>query len=239
MTNVIEIVVIGSTGSGKSHVLELIDKSLRAEYGHHVQIASHDLSCERGLCSPGEKPRVSDTIFSLRERGTHAAGGSSGSGKVDAGTSAIDAALDNYWQRQLASGAISYEQLAGDIAKLRSRVEQIHKRGEDTSALLYRWDRTGVPAAHVDCGISVVAQEVQPLAAVEGVEFNYASDPLQSAIESAVRMLNDDRDRFHELQDKGFESGKGLLERLATHLDALLALQLKSLAENQLPNRQE
>ncbi|WP_341522988.1 hypothetical protein AABC73_06970 [Pseudomonas sp. G.S.17] len=67
MSKVIEILVIGDVGSGKSHVLELIDKALRAEYGHHVQIASHDLSCERGLGSPGTKPRVSETIFSLRE----------------------------------------------------------------------------------------------------------------------------------------------------------------------------
>lgn len=73
MSKVIEIVVIGGTGTGKSHVLELIDKALRAEYGHHVQIASHDLSCERGLGSPGEKPRVSDTIFSLREQGLDSA----------------------------------------------------------------------------------------------------------------------------------------------------------------------
>lgn len=69
MTKVIEIVVVGATGSGKSQVLELIERALRGEYGHHVQIASHDLSCERGLGSPGEKPRVSDTIFSLREQG--------------------------------------------------------------------------------------------------------------------------------------------------------------------------
>lgn len=69
MSKVIEIVVIGATGSGKSYVLELIDKALRAEYGHHVQIASHDLSCERGLGSPSGKPRVSETIFSLREQG--------------------------------------------------------------------------------------------------------------------------------------------------------------------------
>jgi len=67
VSKVIEILVIGEVGSGKSHVLALIDKALRAEYGHHVQIASHDLSCERGLGSPGTKPRVSETIFSLRE----------------------------------------------------------------------------------------------------------------------------------------------------------------------------
>lgn len=119
MTKVIEIVVIGDTGSGKSHVLELIDKALRAEYGHHVQIASHDLSLERGLGSPGEKPRVSDTIFNLRERGTASGGGqSSGSLKVEVDTSAIDSALEkiealgkDYWRSQIASGSV--EELQG------------------------------------------------------------------------------------------------------------------------------
>lgn len=94
MTKVIEIVVIGGTGSGKSHVLELIDKALRTEYGHHVQIASHDLSLERGLGNPGEKPRVSDTIFSLRERGVASGGGKSLAGlKIEVDTSDVDLAL--------------------------------------------------------------------------------------------------------------------------------------------------
>ena len=94
MTKVIENVVIGGTGSGKSHVLELIDKALRTEYGHHVQIASHDLSLERGLGNPGEKPRVSDTIFSLRERGVASGGGKSLAGlKIEVDTSDVDLAL--------------------------------------------------------------------------------------------------------------------------------------------------
>lgn len=94
MSKVIEIVVIGGTGSGKSHVLELIDKALRTEYGHHAQIASHDLSLERGLGNPGEKPRVSDTIFSLRERGVASGGGKSLAGlKIEVDTSDVDLAL--------------------------------------------------------------------------------------------------------------------------------------------------
>lgn len=102
MTKVIEIVVIGGTGSGKSHVLELIDKALRTEYGHHVQIASHDLSLERGLGNPGEKPRVSETIFSLRERGTASGVGGlpSGSLKVEVDASGIDAIITE-WYRSL------------------------------------------------------------------------------------------------------------------------------------------
>lgn len=92
MTKVIEIVVIGGTGSGKSHVLELIDRALRSEFGHHVQIASHDLSCERGLGSPGEKPRVSETIFSLKERGV-VSGQLISNLKVEVDTSGIESAL--------------------------------------------------------------------------------------------------------------------------------------------------
>ncbi|MQT83973.1 hypothetical protein GHN92_05240 [Pseudomonas sp. FSL R10-2964] len=119
MTKVIEIVVIGGTGSGKSHVLELIDKALRTEYGHHVQIASHDLSLERGLGNPGEKPRVSETIFNLRERCTASVGDkSSGSLKVEVDTSAIDSALEkiealgkDYWRSRIASGSV--EELQG------------------------------------------------------------------------------------------------------------------------------
>ena len=119
MSKVIEIVVIGGTGSGKSHVLELIDKALRTEYGHHAQIASHDLSLERGLGNPGEKPRVSETIFNLRERCTASVGDkSSGSLKVEVDTSAIDSALEkiealgkDYWRSRIASGSV--EELQG------------------------------------------------------------------------------------------------------------------------------
>jgi energy-coupling factor transporter ATP-binding protein EcfA2 len=68
MTQVIEIVVIGATGAGKSHVLEVIDRALHSEYGQHVQVASHELSIERFMGSPSSKPSVSDTIFSLREQ---------------------------------------------------------------------------------------------------------------------------------------------------------------------------
>ncbi len=66
MSKVIEIVVIGGTGSGKSHLLELIDKALRDSYGPHVQIVSRELSQERGLGSPGSAPSA-DTIFELKE----------------------------------------------------------------------------------------------------------------------------------------------------------------------------
>ena len=118
MTKVIEIVVIGGTGSGKSHVLELIDKALRDGYGPHVQVVSRDLSLERGLGSPGAEPSA-DTIFNLKEQGVASGGGkSSGSLKVEVDTSAIDSALEkiealgkDYWRSQIASGSI--EELQG------------------------------------------------------------------------------------------------------------------------------
>lgn len=69
MTQVIEIVVVGPVGSGKSHVLELVDKALREEYGPHVQVVSRELSQERALNSPGAKPDLTRTIFNLREQG--------------------------------------------------------------------------------------------------------------------------------------------------------------------------
>ena len=118
MTKVIEIVVIGGAGSGKSHVLELIDKALRDGYGPHVQVVSRDLSLERGLGSPGAEPSA-DTIFNLKEQGVASGGGkSSGSLKVEVDTSAIDSALEkiealgkDYWRSRIASGSI--EELQG------------------------------------------------------------------------------------------------------------------------------
>lgn len=91
MSKVIEIVVIGGVGSGKSHVLELIDKALRDSYGPHVQIVSRDLSQERALGSPGSAPSA-DTIFELRER--HPAANSEAEAlKIEVDTSGICSAL--------------------------------------------------------------------------------------------------------------------------------------------------
>ena len=67
MSKVLEIVVIGGVGSGKSHVLRVIDCALREAYGPHAQVVSRELSMERGLGSPGGEPAV-DTIFNLTER---------------------------------------------------------------------------------------------------------------------------------------------------------------------------
>lgn len=181
MSKVIEIVVIGGTGSGKSHVLELIDKALRTEYGHHAQIASHDLSLERGLGNPGEKPRVSETIFNLRERCTASVGDkSSGSLKVEVDTSAIDSALEkiealgkDYWRSRIASGSV---------------------------------------------------EELQ------GFTTGYAIDPLESAIDQVVRLL---RDEHQQMADAGAKQDSALCDRLGTHLDALLAIQLERVTDHE------
>lgn len=175
MTKVIEILVIGDTGSGKSHVLELIDKALRDGYGPHVQITSHDLSLERGLGSPGEKPRVSDTIFNLRERGTASGGGqSSGSLKIEVDTSAIDSALEriealgkDYWRSRIASGSV---------------------------------------------------EELQ------GFTTSYAIDPLGSAIELIVRMMDE---RMASDRSPSLNVGSMLMG----HLEELLAEQLRQVTD--------
>ncbi|WP_282369076.1 hypothetical protein [Pseudomonas sp. PS02290] len=99
MTQVIEVVVIGAVGSGKSHVLELIDRAIHDEYGQHVQVASHELSRERYMGSPGTKPKVSETIFNLREQAPASGNqlNSDPSGtiafKVDIDSSGIDEAI--------------------------------------------------------------------------------------------------------------------------------------------------
>ena len=157
MTQVIEIVVIGGTGSGKSHVLDVIDYALRHEYGPDAQVVSHELSRERRMGRPGVRPCVPGTIFNLKEHGV-ASGGQS-----------------------LAGLKIEIDTLDTDSAP--GQVEALH-----------------------------------------GIATGYAINPLESAIQSTVQMLND-----------GFanpeESSSLAAMRLQCHLDKLLALQLKKLAE--------
>lgn len=241
-SKLIEIVVIGATGSGKSHVLEIIDRALRAEYGHHVQIASHDLSCERGLGNPGTKPRVSETIFSLREQGVPADKATAVEIKV--GLRECSASRNARLASQLSSGYIDYSHLSEAIAKQHDRLVQILKRVEDTSALLYEWDRAGMPAERFDAGANisrlkaeattaqlrdVLSSEVRPTESVEGVALSYCLDPLESAISLTVQALGDELSRM---------SGTGAVstttyQRLGEHLDALLAEQLKRVTANE------
>lgn len=69
MSKTIEIVVSGPVGSGKSHVLALIERALRAEYGRNVYIVSPELDAERRLGSPGAKPDIGQVAFHLGEGG--------------------------------------------------------------------------------------------------------------------------------------------------------------------------
>ena len=110
MSKVIEIVVIGGTGSGKSHVLELIDKALRDGYGPHVQVVSRDLALERALGGPGAKPSA-DTIFSLKERQPGVEPTVS-TLKIDVDTSDIDSTLGKL---DLLSGAVGYAELGNAL----------------------------------------------------------------------------------------------------------------------------
>jgi energy-coupling factor transporter ATP-binding protein EcfA2 len=45
----LEVIVKGSTGVGKSHVMAIIERALMQEYGHEVKITSEDLRAERNL----------------------------------------------------------------------------------------------------------------------------------------------------------------------------------------------
>lgn len=67
--NTVQIVVIGGVGSGKSHVLQVINDALKNAYGRHAQVCSHDLSLEQAMGSPGAKPKVAETVFVLQEQG--------------------------------------------------------------------------------------------------------------------------------------------------------------------------
>jgi ABC-type branched-subunit amino acid transport system ATPase component len=92
-TNVIEVVVIGATGSGKSHVLDTLAKALRCEYGTHAQITSHELSLKKGLGHELLKPRIADTIFNLREQGSTSSS-KNGEMKISIDTSDLVTAID-------------------------------------------------------------------------------------------------------------------------------------------------
>lgn len=67
VSNDIAIVVSGPVGSGKSHVLALIERALRAEYGRDVCIVSPDLDAERKLGNPGAEPDTKLVAFHLSE----------------------------------------------------------------------------------------------------------------------------------------------------------------------------
>lgn len=114
MTQVIEIVVIGAVGSGKSHVMEVLARALRAQYGIHAQITSHELSLEKNLGHEPTKPRIADTIFNLREQAP--AGGKIGDLKVSVDASELTSAIDKL-------GAVQGEAVSFMLDPLEQAVE--------------------------------------------------------------------------------------------------------------------
>lgn len=66
---VINIQVSGITSIGKSHVMAVISKALKAEYGIHTQVCSYDLSVERNGNNDADmlRPKPENTIFSISE----------------------------------------------------------------------------------------------------------------------------------------------------------------------------
>jgi len=60
--------------------------------------------------------------------------------------------------------------------------------------------------------------------ALQGVASGFMLDPLEQAIESTVRML---RDEHQHMRDTGAKQFSPLSDRLAPHLDALLAIQIQ------------
>lgn len=75
---------------------------------------------------------------------------------------------------------------------------------------------------------SPVAASVE---ALQGFTTGYAIDPLEQAIESTVRAL---RDEHQQMADAGAKQDTALCNRLGTHLDALLAIQLERVSSQPL-----
>ena len=66
--------------------------------------------------------------------------------------------------------------------------------------------------------------DAEPMAAVQAEAVSFMLDPLEQAIESTVRML---RDEHQQMADTGAKQDSALCDRLGTHLDVLLAIQLE------------
>lgn len=199
MTQTKLLVIYGDEHSDTQH----------AEFMARVHAITYQLGVESLVVREGES---ADAVLELSARMDN--GVRSSTSMFRDGLRRCSASRNARLGSQSSSGSIDYSHLSEAIAKQHDRWEQILKRVEDTSALLYKWDRAGMPAAPVDCGIGVVAQEIKPLAAVEGMALSYCLDPLESAIDCAVRLIAD-------------HGGTQLTPRLAAHLDALLAEQLK------------
>lgn len=239
MTQMIEIVVAGPVGSGKSHVLELIEKALCAEYGHHVQIASHDLLCERGLGSPGSKPRVSDTIFSLKEQG-EVSFRKLGERRVTAESQST--ATSNELKAGVLSGRFIPDRNQIDAMRLVARlvnagaialVDDEYVPGQQTFRALKIGKKVSDSAEEAMTRIEattaqlreVVAPAFEPGQTMIG---SFSIDPLESAIESAARLLRDEREHLAHISTtlNGDIPLSPVYKRMSSHLEALLDAQL-------------
>jgi energy-coupling factor transporter ATP-binding protein EcfA2 len=132
MSKVIEVVVIGAVGSGKSHVLSLIDNALRDGYGPHTQIVSRELSMERGLGSPSPQPSA-DTIFSLKERGL-VSGQIATNLKVELDTTDIDASISRVEALQGCASSFLLDPLEQAIESTVRMLRDEHQQMADAKA---------------------------------------------------------------------------------------------------------
>ncbi|MCH5515489.1 hypothetical protein [Pseudomonas syringae] len=71
---------------------------------------------------------------------------------------------------------------------------------------------------------TLTADTVPKIEALQGCISGFMLDPLEQAIESTVRML---RDEHQHMRDTGAKQFSPLSDRLAPHLDALLAIQIQ------------
>ena len=84
--------------------------------------------------------------------------------------------------------------------------------------------RTGYYSARLN-------SDASPVTAIQGEAVSFNLDPLEQAIESAVRLL---RDEHQQMADAVAKQDSALCDRLGTHLDALLAIQLERVSSQPL-----
>lgn len=79
-------------------------------------------------------------------------------------------------------------------------------------------------------GSAPLCAQAEALTAIQGEATSYCLDPLEQAIESTVRML---RDEHQQMSEAGAQRDTALCDRLASHLGALLAEQLKRVSTDE------
>lgn len=72
--------------------------------------------------------------------------------------------------------------------------------------------------------VEQTAAAVSRVTAIQGEAVRFMLDPLEQAIESTVRMM---RDEHQQMTEVGAKEDTALCDRLGSHLDALLAIQIK------------